>query len=272
VPEGPEIRRAADRIAAAVVDEPMPEVWFAFERLKAYGEELSGHKVTAVDCRGKAMLTRFDNGLSVYTHNQLFGRWYIVRANCLPTTNRQLRFALKGQRRWALLYSAAEIEVLDAVAEKTHPYLAKLGPDILDKGMTALKITRRMQQPAFRGRQLAALLLDQTCLCGPGNYLRSEILFAARLEPHRKPSSLDTTEATRLGKACQVMGSRAYIQQGFTLEPKKLEQLKAEGADRFDLRHLVFNREGRPCPRCKRPILKEMIGGRRLYWCTHCQL
>ena len=36
MPEGPEIRRAADNLEAAIKGKPLTDVWFAFPQLKSY--------------------------------------------------------------------------------------------------------------------------------------------------------------------------------------------------------------------------------------------
>ena len=36
MPEGPEIRQAADEVAKALVDRPVTEIFFAFDRLKSF--------------------------------------------------------------------------------------------------------------------------------------------------------------------------------------------------------------------------------------------
>ena len=59
MPEGPEIRRAADRVAAALEGRIAEEVFFAFERLKRFERELTGQRIDSVTTRGKGMLTRF---------------------------------------------------------------------------------------------------------------------------------------------------------------------------------------------------------------------
>jgi hypothetical protein len=110
MPEGPEIRRAADRIARAVEGRVAEEVFFGLPRLTEYADELTGRRVEGIETRGKAMLTHFDCGLSVYSHNQLYGRWYVVRAGAEPATNRDLRLALETATHRALLYSASEID------------------------------------------------------------------------------------------------------------------------------------------------------------------
>ncbi|HEY3590099.1 MAG TPA: DNA-formamidopyrimidine glycosylase family protein, partial [Buttiauxella sp.] len=71
MPEGPEIRRAADKLEAAVLDKPLTDVWFAFPELKPFESTLIGQKVERVETRGKALLTHFSNGKTLYSHNQL---------------------------------------------------------------------------------------------------------------------------------------------------------------------------------------------------------
>ena len=52
MPEGPEIRRAADGIAKVLVGKPLADVYFAFPELTDYEDALIGAVVAAVDTRG----------------------------------------------------------------------------------------------------------------------------------------------------------------------------------------------------------------------------
>ena len=63
MPEGPEIKRAADQIAGAIAGKEAREVFFAFDHLKPFEEMLGGLMITAVEARAKAMLVRFENGM-----------------------------------------------------------------------------------------------------------------------------------------------------------------------------------------------------------------
>jgi len=166
MPEGPEIRLAADRIAKVLVGRTVVDVEFGLPALKCFENRLAGNTVTAVDTRGKAMLTRFDNGLTVYSHNQLYGRWFTTRRPALPKTGRQLRLALHTSTRSALLYSASDISVLTSKQLKEHPLLRKLGPDILDPGLTSKLIAERLRESRFINRSLGSLYLDQGFLAG----------------------------------------------------------------------------------------------------------
>ena len=144
MPEGPEIRRAADKVAAVIVDREIESITFGLPRLRPFEKRLKGRTVTAVDTRGKAMLTRFDNGLTIYSHNQLYGRWYTVRKPRMPRTNRQLRIEMSTDTHKALLYSASDIDVLRDEELEMHPFLSRVGPDILDRELTAADIVDRL--------------------------------------------------------------------------------------------------------------------------------
>jgi formamidopyrimidine-DNA glycosylase len=42
------------------------------------------HCVESVETRGKGLLINFDNRLSICSHNQLYGRWFVRPAHHLP--------------------------------------------------------------------------------------------------------------------------------------------------------------------------------------------
>ena len=62
MPEGPEIRRAADRISKVVVGRPCLESAFLYPSIIEHQELIEGARIQEITTRGKAMLTRFDNG------------------------------------------------------------------------------------------------------------------------------------------------------------------------------------------------------------------
>ncbi len=270
MPEGPEIRLAADRIAKVLVGQPLEKVWFAFPQLKAAEARLTGACVTAIDTRGKAMLTRFDTGLSLYSHNQLYGRWYTRKRGNWPATNRSLRVALHTPSHSALLYSASDVTLLDAAAEREHAFLNRLGPDLLDAALDADTLTARLQDQRFAGRSLASLYLDQGFLAGLGNYLRSEILFLSGLAPDARPRDCSESQLMQLASDTLLLGWRSYRTRGITLDPPTLEGLPRRPGGRRN-RFWVFARAGQRCYRCGSKIEKELRGSRRLYRCPTCQ-
>mgnify|MGYP001827662783 CR=1 FL=1 len=271
MPEGPEIRRAADRVAAVLVGQEIERVAFGLPRLARFERRLEGNVVTAVDTRGKAMLTRFDNGLTIYSHNQLYGRWYTTCRPRMPKTNRELRIELCTPTHKALLYSASDIEVLTERPLKQHPFLRRVGPDILDRRLTREQVVERLSAPAFRNRALGSLYLDQAFLAGNGNYLRSEILWSAGVDPAAKPAALERSALERLAAETLRISRRSYRTGGITVTPGFATTLKESGMSRGQYRFYVFGREGLPCHRCGARIERKTMGSRNLFVCPSCQ-
>jgi endonuclease-8 len=269
MPEGPEIRRAADALAAAVVGTPLERVEFAFPALKGYEAALVGHCIEAIVPHGKALLTRFDQGLTLYTHNQLYGVWKIVAAGVRPATRRSLRVALQTATTAILLYSASDVAIWPTESVHTHPFLQRIGPDVLDPLVSTDAVDARLDSPRFRGRALSALLLDQAFLAGMGNYLRSEVLFRARIAPQRRPRDLDDAQRRTLAEALLAIPRQSYLTRGIRRARGMRADYLTDTPQGFRFR--VFDRAGEPCETCASPIVRSEAGGRRLYWCPHCQ-
>ncbi|MCP4001733.1 MAG: endonuclease VIII [Gammaproteobacteria bacterium] len=287
MPEGPEIRRAADQLAAVLVGQSLEQVFFAqehFPELAHCANKLVGQQVLRIDTHGKAMLTRLDGGQTIYSHNQLYGRWRICKRGEYPDTKRSLRMALHTVTHSALLYSSSEIELLSSDELIRHHFLSRLGPDVLDAELNWTILRDRAISSEFSRRSLGALYLDQHYLAGIGNYLRSEILFAARLSPWCKPCELSHSELSRLSRQTLAIARRSYKTGGITNPPKLTARLRAvlrgkslgKGAkrlplDKEDYRFSVFRRAGKSCYICGTEIKRVNVGSQALYYCPACQ-
>ena len=271
MPEGPEIRREADAIAKAVAGKPLVELELGLPVLRSFHDELFESHVTAVDTHGKAMLTRFACGLTLYSHNQLYGRWYVRKRGQGPRTNRSLRVGLHTSDWSALLYSATDVRVLTDDELAVHPFLRRLGPDVLEPGLDWRAIAARLRSPAFSGRALGGLYLDQGFIAGIGNYLRSEILHYAGLHPTRRPADLGIRAINELARQTLAVTLRAYRARGITNEATRVQQLKAGGASYSAFRFAVFDRAGEACYRCGGGVKRITVSSRRLYFCEGCQ-
>ena len=272
MPEGPEIRLAADAVARALVERPVSSVEFAFPRLQKFSARLRNRRVLEVATRGKAILTRFDNGLVIYSHNQLYGRWVIVRPGRIPDSKRQLRLAIHNADRSALLYSASDIDVLREQDLHRHPFLARLGPDLLSEDSDVDTIVARLHSPAFRGRQLASLLLDQGFVAGLGNYLRAEILTHAGLHPALKPAQCSEPQLRKLAREILTLTRRSYRTRGIVNPPGLVAALKQQGLTRREqYRFNTYARAGQACYFCGSEIESSNAGGRKMYYCPGCQ-
>ena len=272
MPEGPEIYRVAQKLSKAISGKKIISIEFGLERLKGWEEVLINSQITSVKSQAKAMLISTDSGYTIYSHNQLYGRWDIRRSTTAEKkTNRSLRILIETDSHTARLYSASDIEVLDAVDLASHPFLSKLGPDLLDKDVSDTQLVEHISTGRFDRRALKHLLLDQSFLSGIGNYLRSEILFEANLHPDTRLGKLSQAKKSELALISRKITERALAQNGITIDYEIAENLKLEGLTKRQYRHWVFTRDGNPCRRCGSTIIHTRVGGRRLDFCPSCQ-
>jgi len=263
MPEGPEIRRAADSLEAAIKGKPLTDVWFAFPQLKPFESRLIGETVTHLETRGKALLTHFSNQLTLYSHNQLYGVWRVVDTGKMPETTRVLRVRLETADKTILLYSASDIEMLLPEQLTTHPFLQRVGPDVLDLRLTADDVKARLLSARFRNRQFSGLLLDQSFVAGLGNYLRVEILWEVCLAASHKASQLSDAQLDALSHALLDIPRLSYNTRGVVNDNKHHGAL---------FRFKVFHRAGKKCERCGGVIEKTTLSSRPFYWCPGCQM
>jgi endonuclease-8 len=271
MPEGPEIRRAADRLARVLVGRVVEEARFHLPQLSHFDRRLTGRTVTAVDTRGKAILTRFNDGATLYSHNQLYGRWYTTRRPRIPDTKRRLRVELHTATHSALLYSASDIEVLSERQLEVHPFLSRIGPDVMEPRLTAGALRERLVSSPFARRATGSLFLDQAFLAGIGNYLRSEILFVSGIHPSRRPRDLGGDELQRLARNTMRITRRSYRTGGITVPPALERRLRAAQWSFEERRFHVFGREGETCHACGSTIERLAASGRNLFLCPNCQ-
>lgn len=269
MPEGPEIHLEAQKIRKVLAGKTCTYTWFFHEHLKPFERQLTEKKVLDVQAYGKGLVITFEGDAHIYSHNQLYGRWYISKAGAYPDITRSLRLEIQTPHHAALLYSASEIDVMDAESLKTHPYLSAIGPDVLR--CTTDDVIAQCQNPAFRNRAFSGLLLDQHFLAGVGNYLRSEILFCSNIHPSEKPSQLSETRLHQFAETALMISHRAFETKGITLDETRVKTAKKAGIKRRGYRHYVFAREGESCYHCGTEIIKTAMNSRRIYLCETCQ-
>jgi formamidopyrimidine-DNA glycosylase len=151
-----------------------------------------------------------------------------------------------------------------------------LGPEPLGNEFKAEPFAQLLK----RSRQaIKVKLLDQKLVAGIGNIYASEALFRARLSPRLAANKLTIVKIRRLRRAIRAVLAEA-IECGSTV-PLNLGGDKSDGLfyfgrapgapDFYGERLRVYDREGRPCPRCRHPIKRITQAARSTFYCPHCQ-
>jgi formamidopyrimidine-DNA glycosylase len=134
------------------------------------------------------------------------------------------------------------------------------GPDVDDPGLDLDAWRTRISR---HGGELKNLLKNQAFVAGVGNGYSDEILWAARLAPFRKRSSLATEEVDRLYQASRDVPAWAAGELRRRVPPR------FEVEVRDFLR--VHGKGGQACPRCGSTITEISPGGFVTSWCRSCQ-
>ena len=270
MPEGPETKRMSDLISKSLVGKDIISYTFFHEQLLDLNMMKDISVLNALS-RGKAIIIRINDGLSIISHNQLYGKWTFNRPQTSIKTNRQLRIEFMTKTKVVRLWSATDISLYRTNQELEHPYLRRIGPDVLDDVTNDLLIFDRLIDKRFCNRKLSGTLLDQSFISGLGNYLRSEILFFSGLNHLQKPSKLSDSQLKQLSKEIKNVSLRAYIKKGRTIDSISIEKLFGNINNFKKIRHMVFGRDGQPCFLCGQTIVKVFALSRRIYFCPDCQ-
>lgn len=120
---------------------------------------------------------------------------------------------------------------------------------------------------ARRGR-LKALLMHQQVIAGIGNIYANEILYRARLHPYRLANRLGAPTVERLFQAMRSVLADAIDKGGSSVR----DFLAPDGSQgRHQASHLVYAKEGRPCPAACGARIRRLRGERSSFYCPTCQ-
>lgn len=184
-------------------------------------------------------------------HFRLNGEWEAGRVEApLPRFARAALDFTDGTR--LVLVDSRALATLDV-----HPAGAELalglGPDAADPSWTAEQLGEAL---ATRRGPIKPALLDQKLVAGLGNIYAAESLWRARIDPRASSRELEPRRVKKLRQAIAKVLERATGSRYTAADRVKLD---------------VYDREGKPCRRCRTPIERIVQAGRSTYFCPVCQ-
>jgi formamidopyrimidine-DNA glycosylase len=239
---------------------------------KQFAGHLEGKKMTGVERRGKYILVKLEGGEVLVIHLGMSGqliRTKGTREQMAKHTHVVITFTQGGQLRFIDPRTFGEMFVTDLdVVEKEVSELAHLGMDPLDAPMSWDQFGRLV---ASKHAKLKPLLMDQKFLAGIGNIYSDEILWGAGLRWDRMSDSLSPEEIRRLYRSMTEILQEAVKYRGSSLADEQYVDLYGKPGE-FQQHHKVYAREGEACRRCRRPLVRQRVGGRSTFFCEACQV
>jgi len=259
MPEGDAIHSAAERLGAALVGRSIESIETPQRRhaLDRWPERLEGRAVRSVDARGKHLFVRFDGDLTLHSHLRMGGSWRVYR--------RGERWRRSPHRAWLVIrtpehdvvqFDGPVLELMTEGRSRFDQRIAGLGPDVLAADFDE-RATLRNLRADDQSRGIGEALLDQRNVAGIGNIWKSESCFAAGVDPWRRLGGATDDELLGVLRAARSLMQGSVARGGWI--PRE--------------EHAVFERSGRPCPRCGTSVRSRGQGedNRTTYWCPGCQ-
>jgi formamidopyrimidine-DNA glycosylase len=290
MPELPDLRILADAFTAALAGRSLESASLKQPLvLRGTGAELRGFEgleLRRVEQRGKFLTLDFGPH-RVVVNAMLSGRLGLAQPGAKPFTSTALaltfgpRSGLPAEVVPAAWTAGADwIPAHDATVELRYRdprrmgkiYLLPqgvvrevagwdgLGPDADDEALDLDVWQTRISR--YNG-ELQNLLKNQEFVAGIGNAYSDEILWAARLAPFRRRSSLAAEESAALWRAAHDVCAWAVDELRVRVPPTFERQARD-----FLRVHL---RGGEACPRCGTTISEVSPGGFTTSWCRSCQ-
>jgi endonuclease-8 len=256
VPEGDTILHAVRRMRPALEGRVPEEIVTPHPRhaRDRWPQRLAGQAIRAVDAHGKHLFLRFAGGLTLHSHLRMTGSWGVYE--------RGARWHRSPRRAWLILrtpehevvqFDGPVLELLTDSRTRFDQRLAGLGPDVLADHFDSARFVRRLREDDPT-RGIGDALLDQRNVAGIGNIWKAEGCWEVGLDPWRPAGQVGDDEAVAVLDA---------------VRPRMLESAKRG----FPVGLRVYDRAGRPCPRCGERIAArgQGDGNRTTFWCPGCQ-
>ena len=292
MPEGDTIFRAARALERALGGKVVTGFETVYAKLARVDDDapLVGRVIERVESRGKWLLMYFSGDLILVTHMLMSGSWHIYRVGERWRMRRdKMRVVVRTVEFEAVLFDAQIAEFHTARSLERSSQVPKLGPDILSKefsvegGVERLKAYAKERPEA----EVGVMLLNQRVLAGLGNVYKSEVAFAAGVNPFRAMRTLTHVEMERMVDFAQRYMKANVADATPTSKDRskgtpegKGEGIVTYGAGRRTTRSMdreerlwVYGRKGKECRRCGATVMTRKQGeqARSTYWCPVCQ-
>ncbi|KAA3637426.1 MAG: bifunctional DNA-formamidopyrimidine glycosylase/DNA-(apurinic or apyrimidinic site) lyase, partial [Calditrichaeota bacterium] len=212
------------------------------------------------------LITLSDN-LTLWVHLKMTGHFFykkktepvekhdLVIFNFKNNGTKHLRF--NDYRRFGRLRLYKTDEVMEQKG------LVELGPEPL-----TLDVEEFVSICKRTSRMIKSALLDQSFIVGVGNIYADESLYASKIHPKKLTSSISHKKLRELHGHIQGILNLAIDNMGSSVDTYTGINGKA-GTYQAYLK--AYKREGEPCERCKRKIVRLKIGSRSAHFCPACQ-
>ena len=278
MPEGDTIYRAARALSKALGGRIVTGFETGLAKLARVNDDMSlvGRTVERVESRGKWCLMYLSSDLILVTHMLMSGSWHLYRTGerwRMPRA--KMRVVLKTNEWEAVAFNVPIAEFHTARSLERSSQVPKLGPDVLSAEFTVDRGVARLEAYGFENPEadVGVVLLNQRVMAGLGNVYKSEVAFAAGVNPWRAMRTVTRAEMERMVEfSLRYMKANVLDGSGDGIVTYAGNRRTTHSMSKED-RLWVYGRQGQECRRCGAAIMMRKQGeqARSTYWCGKCQ-
>jgi formamidopyrimidine-DNA glycosylase len=303
MPELPEVQTTVDGLNTEVKGLKITDVWTDYRShfhigknnikdpryFAEFRKDVVGAKVSGAERQGKNVLIHLSNKKTILVHMKMTG--HFIHGLYVKTTNAghehwepkadggplrdpfnrhiHLVFSLSDKKHLAFsdLRKFGKVFVFDTPSREKIADLMHLGPDPLTNTFSYKLFKERLNlKPNSRVKQV---LMDQAIISGIGNIYSDEILWAAGVHPLSRIASIPEKNLKLI-----YSNSKKILKRGIDFggdsdsDYRNIHGLPGK----FQSKHNVYRRTGKPCPRRDGGVIARLkLGGRSAHFCPKHQ-
>ncbi len=272
MPELPEVETIRRTLAEHVTDLKIEEIKLFWSSAvcgwndQSFEALVTGRRIQRIDRRGKYLLIRLDEDLTLIAHMRMTGRLNYFTVKQEPEKHTHVVFRLEqGEVHFSDVRKFGRIQAIPTPLCISGSSLGKLGPEPLEEEFTSEVLKERFGKKKL---SIKAALLDQHVLAGMGNIYVDESLFLASISPERGVDTLSKEEISKLHHAIQKV-----LQAGIDAQGTSFRDYRDANGEKgsFEQELQVYGRAGKPCKVCGQALNKTRLAGRTTVYCSSCQ-
>ncbi len=232
-----------------------------------FRQALIGQTIEDVDRRGKYLLFRFSNNLTMVSHLRMEGKYYNqpIGGPIDKHTHVVFQFTDGTELCYHDTRKFGRMTLVKTGDEKTVGGLKTLGPE---PTAADFKLAFFQDELGRSRGKIKPFLLNQRHVAGLGNIYVDEVLWMSKINPEQPANSLTPAQAAVLHDNIIKELAVATKYKGTTVHSFTNAFGDAGG---FQERLNAYGRGGEKCLRCGAKMVKIKVAQRGTTFCPHCQ-
>ncbi|USS86753.1 DNA-formamidopyrimidine glycosylase [Fructilactobacillus cliffordii] len=273
MPELPEVETVRSGLTKLVQGATIESVEVLYPKMinlpaADFEKDLAGKQIIRIDRRGKYLLFRLSDDLTLVSHLRMEGKYEVEPEGSPRPKHTNIVFHLNdGRELWykdTRMFGKMALVKDDEVMNLSG--LNKIGPEPTDADLSFTYLKERLHKSH---RKIKAFLLDQSQVAGLGNIYCDEVLWMSKIHPEQMTNYVSDAEIETLRQ--NIIKEIAAAIQGHGTTVHSYSNAFGEAGE-FQNQLQAYGRKGEPCRRCGTPMEKIKVAQRGTTFCPKCQV